>query len=88
MPALAATKAGPWGNANPAMNSDIVKPIPAITPTDPSCPQETPSGMVANPPRIASQDESKIPIGFPRSKPTHTTQRYRIKKHRTNVGIK
>jgi hypothetical protein len=33
MPVLADTNGGPWVKANPAINSDMVKPIPARHPT-------------------------------------------------------
>src|SRR5689334_18129008 len=69
IPILEFSSAGVEPNANPAINSDIVKPIPPRTPAPKICRQLTPTGFDAHPKRVVSQANENIPIGLPRHKP-------------------
>ncbi len=57
-------------NASPAMNSDIVNPIPASRPTPTRCMVRTPAGRPASPKRTAAQEKSPTPMGLPISRPS------------------
>jgi hypothetical protein len=62
---LAAAKSDVSVSAWVAINSDIVKPIPASAPAPASWRQEYSSGLVATPSRTASTDATTIPTGLP-----------------------
>ena len=59
-------------NAKPAINNDIVKPIPARQPAPHRLLQFTPLGRRASPSRTANQLNPTIPRGFPTTSPTPT----------------
>ena len=59
MAIFAAAKSAAAGNASPAMNSDIVKPMPASAPAPASLRQEYSAGFTAIRKRTASQAATK-----------------------------
>src|SRR5512134_2168001 len=58
------------GNAWPAMNSDIVNPIPASAPAPASCRHVYASGLAATLNRTATHDAATIPTGLPITSPS------------------
>ena len=72
MPSLATSIRGPGGNARVAMNSAIVKPMPATSPTTRTPDHRTPDGSAASPERTASHETTIIPTGLPTTRPTTT----------------
>ncbi len=61
---MAASSAGPAGNAAVAKKSATVNPIPAVMPTTRTSAYVIPTGR-ARPARTASTVINRIPIGFP-----------------------
>jgi hypothetical protein len=66
---FAAAKSAAAGNACPAMNSDMVKPMPASAPAPANWRQEYSFGFVATPSRTARTEASTMPSGLPSSEP-------------------
>src|SRR5688500_17737070 len=66
---LAAEKSAASGKASPAMNSDIVNPMPASAPAPASCRQVYAEGFSAMPSRTASADAPSSPSGLPTTSP-------------------
>ena len=67
---LAAAKSVSTGNAWLAINSDMVKPIPASAPAPINCRHEYSSGLVAIPSHTAIADADTNPRGLPITNPT------------------
>ena len=67
---LAAAKSAGAGNAWPAMNSDMVKPMPASAPARKLARQEYSSGLLAMPSPTASADAAIRPSGLPTASPS------------------
>ena len=67
---LEAAKSPAFGNACPAMKSDIVKPMPASAPAPASCLHVYTSGFTAMPARTAAVAARRIPAGFPTAQPS------------------
>ncbi|MNZ73156.1 hypothetical protein D3C78_915610 [compost metagenome] len=60
------------GNARLAMNSAMVKPIPASSPPPATSLQPRSGGRIAMPERTASQLKASTPMGLPSAKPMNT----------------
>src|SRR5207248_1297019 len=71
MPSLAASSGGPR-RASPAMNSDIVKPIPARHPAPTRTFRSTPRGSRVRPARTDARLKSTTPSGLPTTSPAAT----------------
>ena len=69
MPSFAAFRTD-QSNARPAMNSDIVKPIPVRNEPAMMNGHDSPGASTARPERTASQLNPRTPIGFPSTRPT------------------
>ena len=66
---LAASKSLGTLNDCPAMNSDMVKPMPASAPAPASCRQVYAVGFSASASQTAAADANSIPIGLPMTRP-------------------
>jgi hypothetical protein len=74
-------------NAKPAMNSDIVNPIPVRKAPAATYGHDRPAPSVAKPERTASQLKAKTPIGLPSTKPTKTATETQCPKSAPSIVI-